>query len=47
MLHKILKRSNLLLSGEAESGNAGEQPDRNNPIDGNSWEVDNYSASNF
>ena len=45
MLHNTLKGSNLLLSDEAESGYAGEQPDRNNPIDWNSWEVDDYSAS--
>ena len=47
MLLNILKGGNLLLSGEAESGNAGEQPERNNPIDWNSWEVDNSSASGF
>lgn len=34
-----------MLSDEAEAGNAGEQPARNNPVDLNSWEVDNPSAS--
>ena len=47
MLHNTVKTRNLLLSDEAETGNAGEQPDRNNPIGGNSCGADNYSASNF
>ncbi len=47
MLLNILKTRILLSSDEAETGNAGEQPDRNSPIDGNSCEADNYSASSF
>ena len=43
----MIKETILLISDEAEPGNAGEQPDRNNPIDWNSWEVDKSSASGF
>jgi len=47
MLHNNLKGSNFNLSDEAEPGNAGEQPVRNNPIDWNSKEVEYKSASKF
>jgi len=47
MLHNCLKGINLSLSDEAEPGNAGEQPDRNNPIDWNIKEVEYKSASEF
>jgi len=43
----MIKESILSISDEAEAGNAGEQPARNNPVDWNSWEVDNPSASGF
>ena len=47
MLHNKMKGIKLILSGTAETGNAGEQPVRNNPIDWNDEEVDIYSASNI
>lgn len=47
MLLNILKTRILLLSDEAETGNAGEQLDRNSPINCNSCEADNWSASSF
>jgi hypothetical protein len=47
MLHNCLKGINLSVSDEAEPGNAGEQPDRNNPIDWNIKEVEYKSASVF
>lgn len=47
MLLNILKIHILLFSDEAETGNAGEQPVRNNRIDCNSCEADNYLDSSF
>ena len=40
-----MKGINFILSDEAEPGYAGEQPDRNNPIDWNKKEVEYISAS--
>jgi len=45
MLHNIKKGINFIISGEAEIGNAGEQPTRNNPIDWNGLEVDYKTTS--
>jgi hypothetical protein len=47
MLHNCMKGINLSVSDEAEPGNAGEQPDRNNPIDWNIKEVEYKSTSEF
>ena len=38
-LHNILNNDKLFMPDEAEAGNAGEQPGRNNPADWNNMEV--------
>ena len=43
----IDQKINFTQPSEADSGNAGEQPDRNNLVGGNVLEGDSYSPSNF
>ena len=39
MLHNTLKIVKLVIPAEAETGNAGEQPVRNRPVNVNSWRL--------
>jgi hypothetical protein len=47
MLLNILNSANFALSGEAETGSAGEQPVRNNLTNRNAQEVGNFSTSDI